>query len=577
MGCGKLSKVKDFSYKDGLYTVEQLQLIGIDIKSAFERNSGVKTVFKEDIDDANNQLAMQRNSRHHDIIKNSDSIIRHSRNNKERAHVYEMKADYYFKYGTQLLNMSDAENFTMFRKALVDYTTANELDKDNRNSLLGILKCLVQLHQYKTCLDRLEKLSTDKDLTNNPEFLILYGICNRKCSKIWQSDSYFPSRLESAIKLEKAKSGLTQALNLDALNTIAAKELKIVENLIGLREAYNRDIYKYIEPMKKNVSNYEQSTTRNNSPENELYKILSINAGGVKGILPIMLMCELEKRCNRLLPDVFNMFAGSSTGAIIGTMATLPKQVDSAKPRYSAFDMLDFFIEDCRNIFSSPSTLNRIFSQKYSNRNAYNVFKRHCNGLYLAETLNALIIPSLYCDIVTYTEYFTNYAARSSEQKNVPLVDVLMAATAAPTFFEPYKIAGLGCFLDGSLTTANPCKKAYEEAVYTFNKSDKDIFMISLGTGQVACDMYAENFGAKGQMHLYANTPKYMMMAQTHNAEIYMSKILGNRFKYLEFYFEENIPMDMHGYIPDLLEIGTQYVEDKSDDINKIVEILLEH
>lgn len=49
-----------------------------------------------------------------------------------------------------------------------------------------------------------------------------------------------------------------------------------------------------------------------------MYRILQIDGGGIKGIIPIIICEELERIMKATIADTFNMITGSSTGAIIG-------------------------------------------------------------------------------------------------------------------------------------------------------------------------------------------------------------------------------------------------------------------
>jgi hypothetical protein len=90
--------------------------------------------------------------------------------------------------------------------------------------------------------------------------------------------------------------------------------------------------------------------------------------------------------------------------------------------------------------------------------------------------------------------------------------------------------------------------------------------------------MFEENFGIrKNFLHWTQKIPEYIITGQIHNTENYLNEQLGMRHRRFQVYFEDNIPFDMYSYSNDLLNIGSEYVEDQHDNINKVVEILLEH
>ena len=46
-------------------------------------------------------------------------------------------------------------------------------------------------------------------------------------------------------------------------------------------------------------------------------KVLSIDGGGIRGIIPAIILGELQKRLGRNVYEIFDLIAGTSTGGII--------------------------------------------------------------------------------------------------------------------------------------------------------------------------------------------------------------------------------------------------------------------
>jgi patatin-like phospholipase/acyl hydrolase len=88
--------------------------------------------------------------------------------------------------------------------------------------------------------------------------------------------------------------------------------------------------------------------------------ILSIDGGGIKGIIPGMVLVEIEERLkirtgnpNAYIADYFDFFAGTSTGGILTCLLTCPSKDDPKKPRFSAKEALNLYIENGSKIFSN--------------------------------------------------------------------------------------------------------------------------------------------------------------------------------------------------------------------------------
>jgi predicted patatin/cPLA2 family phospholipase len=556
MGCGVISKVNGNEVKNE----SELNIL--------KRSEKRGDIFVEDLDDINNVLANRRNSIHFDIIKMADSMLKSANTNEQKASIFVSKADYYFQHACGLQKEGNFDYFAVFRKSQTNYILAYTLDQTNARSILGKAKCLLKLNQSQKAFEYLEKLAKNEKFVKNDDFWLLYGMSSRKCAKIWNGKSKASKKHEN---LDKALKCFELAKN----HPDTKKEVQILDNLINIKLKYNSDIYKYASHLKTNSASYEVSTTMQNKEKN-IFKIVSIDGGGLRGLFPAMILAEIEKRCNCYLADVFDMFAGVSTGGILTAGCTVPERIGSLKPKYSLGDVLEVYLDSSRTIFSDTNIANLIFSQKYSNQNLYNLTQNLIGDLRLSETLRSIIIPAVNCDGPLRTDYFKNYDARRNLEKDLYVKDVIMATTAAPVYFKPYKINGFGCYLDGSLTTQSPAKAAYEEALYRFNKTKEEIYILSLGTGLQSAMLFDENFGvSKSFLHWTFNIPFYIIIGQMHNTDQYLRTQLNHNYKRMQVYYEHFIEMDDKTQMPDLTDICTEYIEEKNDEINKIVEKIL--
>ena len=62
--------------------------------------------------------------------------------------------------------------------------------------------------------------------------------------------------------------------------------------------------------MNSNTSDMTSST-------GDQIKVLSIDSGGINGVVSLKILCELEKQLAKPISEVFNYFIGSSAGGII--------------------------------------------------------------------------------------------------------------------------------------------------------------------------------------------------------------------------------------------------------------------
>ena len=80
-------------------------------------------------------------------------------------------------------------------------------------------------------------------------------------------------------------------------------------------------------------------------------KILSIDGGGIRGIIPGQILVALEKKLQEKsdnpqarLAEYFDLFAGTSTGGILTCICLCPSEVEPSKARFSAQDAVDLYM-----------------------------------------------------------------------------------------------------------------------------------------------------------------------------------------------------------------------------------------
>jgi uncharacterized protein len=69
------------------------------------------------------------------------------------------------------------------------------------------------------------------------------------------------------------------------------------------------------------------------------YRILAINGGGIRGLIPAIMLRHLEAATRRPIHELFDLVVGTSTGGILALGLTTPKEYDST-PKFSAGDLV---------------------------------------------------------------------------------------------------------------------------------------------------------------------------------------------------------------------------------------------
>lgn len=217
-----------------------------------------------------------------------------------------------------------------------------------------------------------------------------------------------------------------------------------------------------------------------------MYKVLSIDGGGIRGIIPAMILAHIEAETGKPISSLFDLIVGTSTGGILALGLGIPNQ--EGKPKYSALDGLRFYEQHGLSVFPPPtipvwSELRlKLFDEKYSADGLVRVL----NTYFGTSTFRDALIPTVIStyDLVSRKPRF--FKSDRSRDQGVLMWQIARATSAAPTFFEPHLLLNPegedSVLIDGGVFANSPGMCAYAEALDR-KKPDEDILLLSLGTG----------------------------------------------------------------------------------------------
>lgn len=231
-------------------------------------------------------------------------------------------------------------------------------------------------------------------------------------------------------------------------------------------------------------------------------KVLAIDGGGVRGIIPAMLLAELEKESGKPISELFDLVVGASTGGILALGLVAPDPKDARLPRYTAEQFLSFYINESNRIFDKTwfyKITRGIFTSRYHAQALEAALNKYFGDTMLSEARVNVVVPS-YELHGRYTAFFKSSDVRTKKiERDVLMSDVARAASAAPTYFSPKKITAYpgASFIDGGVFANNPAMCAYAEAREVF-PDDEDLLLVSLGTGNPQLTIEFEKFRTWG-------------------------------------------------------------------------------
>lgn len=239
----------------------------------------------------------------------------------------------------------------------------------------------------------------------------------------------------------------------------------------------------------------------------ELLRILSIDGGGIRGVLPGQVLVALEQKLQKKsnnpdarIADYFDLLAGTSTGGILTCLYLCPDPKNPSRPLFSAKEAVDLYLKNGGEIFKR-SLSHEIYSgnglteEKYPSAAIENLLKTYFGDVKLSQLLKPCLITS-YDIHKRSAHFFTQHDAKQKEGYDYLVREVARATSAAPTYFEPARATSLTGvsypLVDGGVFANNPAMCAYAEAreqsklvACVDTITAKDMFMLSIGTGAV--------------------------------------------------------------------------------------------
>ena len=334
--------------------------------------------------------------------------------------------------------------------------------------------------------------------------------------------------------------------------------------------------------------------------------ILSIDGGGIRGILPAKALVYLEEKLishnkNTRLCDYFDLITGTSTGGIIAALLTVPD--DRGRPLFKAKDALQLYVENGGKIFDVSiwkkiSSFGGVADEKYSASYLEKVLEKYLGKTMLSQTVKPLMITA-YDIRNRAAKFFTTTDSVKNSNRDFYLKDVCRATSAAPSYFEPARISSTTdipfALVDGGMFANNPAMTAYAEARSTdFRKlcdSDakpsyptaSEMFMLSIGTGSVKKPYFYEQAKDWGELQWIKPVIDMLMSGNAETVDYELKQIFstcaepGNYVRIVPDLRGVNPEMDdaSDKNIKALLDAGDRFVDENKEILDNVANKLI--
>ncbi|MDB5012853.1 MAG: Patatin [Daejeonella sp.] len=295
------------------------------------------------------------------------------------------------------------------------------------------------------------------------------------------------------------------------------------------------------------------------------------------------------------LPTILTFWLVQARAEFLQQFAFAPSPNDPTKARFSAKQAVDLYIKNGYKIFDVPlwkkiQTMNGITDEKYDAAPIESCLEEYFQEIKLSELLKPCLITS-YDIRRRATHFFAQHDyAKKGDGFDFYVKDVCRATSAAPTYFETALIKSISGvsypLVDGGVFANNPSLCAYSEVRNAIGfPTAKDMFIVSIGTGSENKTYdydEAKGWGAVGWIRPVIDI---MMAGNSETTHYHLTKMFlagGNQSNYTRLQpaslGNANPEMDdaTEENIQALIEVGIETSQNCSDELDRIVDILLE-
>jgi patatin-like phospholipase/acyl hydrolase len=313
-------------------------------------------------------------------------------------------------------------------------------------------------------------------------------------------------------------------------------------------------------------------------------RILAIDGGGIRGLIPAVVLADLERRTGRRTAELFDLIAGTSTGGILACGLTRPG-ADGA-PAFTAADLIGLYESEGPEIFHR-SLLKRIVSvggcadERYDDSGLNAALRRYLDGTRLSQAVTDLFMTAYAIDR-RQAFFFRSSRARTDPAYDFTFVDAARATAAAPTYFEPVRVSDVGgassySLIDGGVFALNPAMCAYAELAATGRADEVDL-VVSLGTGSHTRRLPFEDVRGWGQVEWARPLVDVVFDGLAQTVEFELGQLLGpERYVRLQIELTEaSDDLDDAGdrNLEALRREGSRLVEERGADLERVAQAL---
>ena len=162
-------------------------------------------------------------------------------------------------------------------------------------------------------------------------------------------------------------------------------------------------------------------------------RVLAIDGGGIRGLIPALVLAEIERRTGRRVAELVDMIAGTSTGGILACALARPDPMPAA-------EVAALYVEEGPRIFDRSllkqiTSLGGYLDERYDSKGLVRALER-----YLGDTPMSAATVSLLLTAYDTERRDLHFLRSEGENSGATMVEAAHATSAAPTYFEPVRV-----------------------------------------------------------------------------------------------------------------------------------------
>jgi len=302
--------------------------------------------------------------------------------------------------------------------------------------------------------------------------------------------------------------------------------------------------------------------------------ILSIDGGGIRGLLPAIVLSHLQEQVNDQIDDgggkplveCFDLIAGTSTGALIAmglTRGTGPVDFKT---------ITEIYTEWGPRIFKRRAWRRGIFEERYD----AGPLETALQEVFGNELFGACTRKTLITSYDLSTRQPVVFKSWKEEHGELKLRDIGRGTSAAPHYFEPMgpiSIEGLDRgLIDGGVFANNPAMCAYTEAKRIW-PDESEFVVVSLGTGQNTRPIDVEKAKRWGSIEWALPMLDILFDASASAVDYHLKQLIGSRYLRLQpklTFVNDDLDDASADNLKDLKILATQVVHENGAWLGKV-------